>query len=355
MITRSKRLYSLLLVACTGLVFGCGGGGGGGGGIPAAQVVSGNLVGGPIKGAVVFADRIGGSTRFVLDGDEIHSFVTDGNGHYTLSSVPNYKYVLVSRGGQDTLTGQDSIQMLAQPGSANITILTTLVTLDTTQTLYKKLQALQPKKAPIDFNISKTATPATLLLAKSVETAVQAITKAATSNPAAVISAQQIADIQFQAFQQIALSLAATSEKLAAPAGLNRALQTGVDNAIAEINKAANIKIDPAAAVVIADNSVASASTVLSVAASSETELSVSTVQSEIALAASNPSYATTFSNAISTTSAAIVSFVNTLFSSTPSPYAPPTIVIVVVNTDPGVITGGGGVGGGGGGTGGGF
>jgi hypothetical protein len=354
MITRSKLLHSLLFVALTSLISGCGGGNSPGTATPAVQ--SGKLAQGPVKGATVFADRIGGGTRFVQDSDEIWA-QTDDNGNYRLPSVPTYNYVLVSKGGKDTLTGLDAIQLLAQPGSANITVLTTLITLDTTKKLYTKLQALQPKTAPIDFDVSTDSTPATLLLVKSVEIAVQSITTAVTSK-GFTIPDQQKADVQFQALQQIALGFSATTEKLETPAGLHRALTAAVTTAITEINKASNIKIDSAAAALIADNAVTAATTVLSTTPSSTVALSVSAVQSEVVLASASPAFAAAFAQALNAVSnptfAQIIIFTATT-GATPNPGSPPDIIIVPVNPLPGIITGSAGTGSTGGGTGGGF
>ena len=356
MITRSRLLSCLLLTALTGLMYGCGSGGGTSAATPVVQ--SGKLAQGPVAGATVFADRIGGGTRFVLDADEVRA-TTDSNGNYVLPSVPNYTYVLVSKGGVDTLSGQPALQLLAQAGSANITPLTTLITLDSTKTLYTKLQALQPVTAPIDFDVSTASTPAMLLLVKSVEIAVQSITAAVNAKAAAsgfVITEQQNADIQFQAFQQIALGFAGTLQKLETPAGLKLALEAGLAQAVTEINKAANINLDATAAAAIANNAVTSASS-LNPALLSAAILSVSAIQVEKGLASAATFAATiAFANAPANPAFAAISNATTTSASTPSPYGPASIFILFVNTLPGVITGSTGTGGtGGSGTGGGF
>jgi hypothetical protein len=359
MTIRSKQLHSLLLVALTAILYGCGGGGSSSVGSVVAAPPSGKLAQGPVRGAVVFADRAVGGTRFVKDADEI-SAITDANGNYRLPSVPNYSYVLVSKGGVDTLTGKPAIQMLAQPGSVNITILTTLLTLDSTGTtkLSEKLQALQPTKAPLDFDISTASTPATLLLAKSVEVAVESISTTVVTNATAkgyTISDQQLADIQFQALQQIARGFSTTTANLATPAGLNLALTAAVKAGITEINKAANIEISSAAAASIADNAVLAAATILATTPSSTVAMSVSSVQSEVALASASPAtFTAAFSNAASAIFAA-VSSLTTTSASTPFPYGPADIVVFYINTFPGVLTGSAGTGSSGGGTGVGF
>jgi hypothetical protein len=354
MITRSKLLCSLLLVALTGLMYGCGGGGS----TASSTPPSGKLVKGPVEGAIVFADRIGtdNSPNLVRDSDEVWA-QTDANGKFTLPSVPNYKYVLVSQGGKDTLpsprTQQNAILMLAPAGSANITLLTTLVALDTTGTVYKNLQALQsaPLTAALDFDVSTASTPATLLLMKSVEFAVQSITYAVTQKAGSTytISEQQIAIIQFQALQQIALEFAKSTSNLGTPAGLKAALTTAVAAGLTEINKAANIEINLSAASSIADNAVAQASALNSTEFSGSA-LNVSSVLIEKNLA-SAVLFSSTFQSALSATFAAIGSMTATT-GSTPSPYGPSNIFINTIVLPPGIITGSVGTGSGGGGTG---
>jgi hypothetical protein len=361
MITRFKLLGSLLLVALTSLTFGCGGGSSTA--TTTATPPNGKLVKGPVAGAVVFADRIdrvgaNGSPNLVLDTDEVWT-TTDANGKYTLPKVPAYKYVLVSLGGQDTYhdpaVKQDVIMMMAPAGSANITLLTTLVALDTTGQIYKKLQPLQsaPLNAALDFDVSTSSTPATLLLMKSIEYAVQSITYSVTSKSA--ITPQQVAIIQFQALQQIALEFAKPASDLATTAGLKTALTTALVAAIAEINKAVNIEITSAAsaAASIADNALANA-TNLNPALFSVVTLNVTSITPEKSLAL--PAlFSSTFKIALSATSAAISAWTTvTTSGSTPSPYGPINISILTIPLPEGIITGSY-TGGTGSGTGGGF
>jgi hypothetical protein len=355
MITRSKLLCSLLLVAFTGLMYGCGGGGSTAGSTPP----SGKLVKGPVEGAIVFADRLdaNNSPNLVRDSDEVWA-QTDANGKFTLPSVPNYKYVLVSQGGKDTLpsprTQQNAILMLAPAGSANITILTTLVALDTTGTVYKNLQALQsaPLNAALDFDVSTASTPATLLLMKSVEYAVQSITSTVSSKAALsgfTITDQQIALIQCQALQQIALEFAKSTSNLATPAGLKAALTTAVSAGLTEINKAVNIDINPSAATSIADTAVSEASALNPTLFSGST-LNISSVLIEKSLA-SPALFSSSFAAALSATYAAISSLTTTS-GNTPDPIGPSGIIVIANTLPPGIITGSAGTGSGGGGTG---
>jgi hypothetical protein len=355
MITRSKLLCSLLLVALTGLMYGCGGGGS----TVASTPPSGKLVKGPVEGAIVFADRIGidNSPNLIRDSDEVWA-QTDANGKFTLPSVPNYRYVLVSQGGKDTLpsprTQQNAILMLAPAGSANITILTTLVALDTTGTVYKNLQALQsaPLTAALDFDVSTASTPATLLLMKSVEFAVQSITSTVTSKAALsgfTISNQQIALIQCQALQQIALEFAKTTSNLGTTTGLKAALTTAVAAGLTEINKAVNIEINLSAAPSIADTAVTEAMT-LDPTLFSGSALNVSSVLIEKNLA-SPALFSSSFAAAINTTFAAISSLTATS-GNTPDPMGPTGIFVNTVILPVGIITGSAGTGSGGGGTG---
>ena len=360
MITRSTLLSSLLLMALSGLISDCGGSTSGS---TTTALTSSKLAQGPVSGAVVFADRVDGGVLLAKDADEVWT-TTDASGNFKQPATPPYKYMLVSQGGTDTLTGLPAIQMLAQPGSANITILTTLLSLDLSNSvkLSVKLQALQPQKAALDFDVSTASTPAMLLLVKSVETAVQSITSAVKSRAGAsgfTITDQQMTDIQFRALQQIALGFADTAENLATPAGLKTALAAAVASGIVEINKYnLNISFDTHAAAFIAENAVSAACIILKTSSSSTAALSVAAIQSEIDLAHADPViFKAAFAEAISASNPtfAKVSSLVVTSASTPSPFGPPNIFIVFVNTIPGVITGSAGTGSTGGGTGGGF
>lgn len=343
---KSKILSALAITALTCFTYGCGGGGS----ATTSSPPSGKLVQGPVSGATVFADRVVGGTKFVLDADEVR-VTTDVNGRYVLPSTPSYNYVLVSKGGTDTLSGQPAIQLLAQPGSANITVLTTLVTLDTTNTLYKKIQAMQPVTAPIDFDVSTSSTPATLLMMKSVEIAVQSITSAITSKTSGTISDAQLADIQMQAMQQIALAFAGTTESLITQTGLKNALTAGVGNAITEINKAANIDVQASAAADISNNAVTTAQSLNPILADSTLSISAAVPEANLA---SRLFFETTISSALSASNPLWQNLLtSTTSASTPFPYVRPDIVINLINRIDGVITGTtGGTGGTGGGTG---
>src|SRR6185369_16624503 len=50
----------------------------------------------------------------------------NGTGHFTLPAVPPYSYVIVSRGGTDTLSGKPAMMMLAPSGAQNVSALTTM-------------------------------------------------------------------------------------------------------------------------------------------------------------------------------------------------------------------------------------
>src|SRR5262245_39761408 len=106
-----NRLNSLAAAAGTiALLLTCGCMGGGEVAPPGSSTgtgASGKVVQGAVSGATVFADRIvaNGLGDTVLDSSESsYTTVTDSTGHFTLPAVPSYSYVIVSRGGTDTLS-----------------------------------------------------------------------------------------------------------------------------------------------------------------------------------------------------------------------------------------------------------
>ena len=268
MIFRSKLVSGMCVLGLAAAITGCGSNNSG---------PSGRLVQGPVLDATVFADNVAGGVRFVQDANEVFTITTSTTGDFLLPSTPGYNYILVSKGGTDKLTGQPAIQMIAPAGSANITPLTTLVALDTTGTVKAKLQALMPAGASYDADISVTASPAVLLLAKSVETMVQSLTNAVVAAAgSATISANQMAAIQAQTIQAISVELAkpaVTAATMSAPATLSTSLQSAATTAVTSINTTnSNISIPSATATAIAASSVTATAGALSIGATASTD-----------------------------------------------------------------------------------
>lgn len=171
-----RRALFFGMCAAVSAVIGCGGGGGGAdkdaGSTPVA--VAGKVVQGPVRGAVVFADRNGNR---VLDKGEA-STRTDKNGRYAFT-IPYADYVLVSDGGIDTLTGEFALPLLALPGAQNITPLTTLVAASADpKALREKIEKLGEGQS-YDLDLSAGAVPAGYMKAsKGVETALRLLDRA---------------------------------------------------------------------------------------------------------------------------------------------------------------------------------
>jgi hypothetical protein len=339
MITRSKLFQCVALIALTGMMNGCGGGSSSS---SSSFVQTGKLVQGPVTGATVFADNVQGGVRFVQDGTEITA-VTNSSGGYTLPTLPTYSYILVSKGGTDQMTGMPAIQMLAPAGAANITPLTTLVTLDTSGLLKAKLEALLPNGAKYDTDVSENSSPAVLLLVKSIETAARSLTVAISDKSGSKISDTQNAYIQARIMQAIAQTLADTGTSAAdisTPSTLTTKLTTALGVAVTYIlADNSNITITNAADAVtiastLATNSVAAAAASLNVSPSLSSPLDMASVKKEATLL----NAAATFMNAVTNTVTAIIGTTITAVI-TPPIFNPPVIPVVTV-TITAIITG---------------
>jgi hypothetical protein len=318
-----------LILGLTGIISGCGGGGGGS---TAASGPSGRLVQGPVTGATIFADNVSGGVRFTQDSGEVFTTTNAVTGDFTLPSVPSYNYVLVSKGGTDKLTGQPAMQMIAPAGSANVTPLTTLVALDTTGTVKAKLEAMMPTGSTFDADISTTANPAILMVAKSVESMVAGMTNAVSQK--ATAGGSNISDAQISSIQA-GIMLAITQElanpvvdatTLVTTANLSTTLQAAATSAVISINSAGNITIPTATATTIATSCVSATATALSVGATASTTTIVggeSTVMTA--------TVADTLSNAIA--SASTVATTSIIATTTPTAYTPPPIQVVTPPT----------------------
>ncbi len=209
---------------------------------------SGKVVQGAVSGATVFADKIvaNGLGDMVMDSSEIsYKTVTDSAGHFTLPAAPSYSYVIVSRGGTDTLSGKPAIMMLAPAGAQNVSALTTMVAID--PTLKTKMESLMGG-ASYDTDISQSVSPAALMLAKTIEISVQALTE--TLNPGGnTLSNTQVNDIQLTTLTNLATQISALSTTdLSSPAALESMVTTAVTaTATAIDSRHTNINIGSAA------------------------------------------------------------------------------------------------------------
>jgi hypothetical protein len=255
-----------LVLGLTGIMSGCGHHTDN---APAVNAPSGRVVQGPVIDASIFADNVSDGIRFNLDNGEVFTKTDHDTGDFTLPSVPGYNYILVSKGGNDKLTGLPAIQMLAPSGSANVTPLTTLVALAPSQAAADKIKAtILAMGNSYDSDISLSATPAVLNLVKSVETVVSSLTSAIqTAAGSATISPSQVSVIQAQTMQAIALTIsnlpaASSAATLATPSSLTSTMVISINAAAVNIVAAnANITaIPPSTASAIATASVDAAS-----------------------------------------------------------------------------------------------
>jgi hypothetical protein len=347
-------MYFILVVAVTLLMNGCGGGGSTSSTISPGYIQAGKVVGGPVSGATVFADHWDPTIghQLVLDAGEIAAqFNSDGSGSYRLPVLPTYDYILVSRGGIDTVTGLDAIQMLAPAGAANITPFTTLVALDDTNInvyptigVRKKLEALLPNGARYDTDISLNSSPAALLLLKSVETATRSLTDAIIQQSGYTLSEIEVqnAYIQVRIMQAIAQRLAVSTLDIAIPDNLTAELTTALTVAIITIrsDNSNNLVVGDAATIAgkVASDSVSAAVTALET--TSATGLSTTIVKLEAGI--------TGLKNVASAFMAAVTSTVNAIIGTTitrvlaPPTFSPPSIPVVRIPLSM-VLTGSGG------------
>src|SRR6185369_16625205 len=189
---------------------------------------SGKVVQGAVSGATVFADKIvaNGLGDMSMDSSESsYNTVTDSTGHFTLPAVPPYSYVIVSRGGTDTLSGKPAVMMMAPAGAQNVSALTTMVAIN--PALKTKLESLMGG-ASYDTDISQSVSPAALMLTKTIETSVQALTESL--NPGGTtLSGAQVNDIQLPTLTNLAAQVSSLSTTaLSSPAALESMVTTAV-------------------------------------------------------------------------------------------------------------------------------
>lgn len=238
--------------------------GGSGGTAITTTTVQGVDTQGPVSGAVVFADRLNSGTRSVKDADEL-SFTTTGTGSYTLNIPSNYgDYVLVSQGGTDTIANKPAMQMMAPAGSKNVTPLTTLVALTPpAQQAAVKALILATGITSFDADVSINATPAALLLTKSIEIAVDTLGKSI-AGAGVTLTDAQLHDVQEKTMRQIAIA-AAAQQSLLSTADLKTVISTGVAAALPTLTNVGVTVADDAATQAVAT---AVAETVTTVATS---------------------------------------------------------------------------------------
>jgi len=315
----------------------------------ATQGQSGMVIQGVVSGATVWADSLVSGTRGVIDTAEQSSeTTTDASGSFTLPVQPTYKYVLVSQGGTDTITGKTATTMLAPAGSKVITGLTTLVSLDTSGNLATVINALLPAGTSFDSDISATGglTPASMVLLSSIETAVNTFTQTvqdAATKSGATLTQQQQNYISLTLYSQIASTFSGlSSASLSNTQSLAINLQTALTAAASSIQaNNTNITIQNASTVAasIANNSVATAANVIGNATSNTTLQNVtasnvqsapvtvstgSTVTETTVMTASNTQLVNNTVTNVSATDAS-----NVTVTSTSSTYTPPVIAII--------------------------
>jgi len=238
-----ERIVCTCLVGSMFFIAGCGD----------DNAVSGKVVQGPVDSAKVFADKIVTGTvgDYLMDSSEaVTEATTDSSGKFTLPAIPSYNYVIVSRGGTDTSAGKPAMQLLAPAGASNVSPLTTLVALN--PTAKTKIESLGVK---FDADISTGATSAALLLAKSVESTVRALTDSLTPAGGTALTAAQISEIQAIAVAAIAAEVSKSESNLTDSTALRGMFTTALIATIDDINASttlSNISVSNAAAVAAA-------------------------------------------------------------------------------------------------------
>ncbi|WP_074655209.1 hypothetical protein [Terriglobus roseus] len=271
---------------------------------------------------------------------------TSSTGTFTLPTTPSYKYVVVSQGGTDSITGKTALTMLSPGGAASVSPLTTLVELDTTGNLAATLNSLLPAGKTFDSDLTAGSglTPAAMVFLNSVMTAATTLTTAiqdAATKSGTTLTAQQLNNINLTVLSQIASQFAATPvASLTNTATVASGLQTSLCSAINGVASSnSNITgLSCSIAATIANTSVAVAANVVGNATGNNalkavTPTSVQTsgvavsttpaVTESTVMTASNTQLVT---NAI--TSTASSSSTGLTVTSTPTTYTPPVIAV---------------------------
>ncbi|HEY9138021.1 MAG TPA: hypothetical protein VIM67_07085, partial [Terriglobus sp.] len=307
---------------------------------------SGKSIQGPISGATIWGDSLSSGTRFSIDSAEQGTqTTTSSGGSYTLKTTPSYKYVIVSQGGTDTLTGKPAATMIAPGGAKAVSPLTTLVMLDSTGKLATTLSSLLPSGASFDsdFTAISGLSPSALMFITSVTSAITTLNLAVAdaTKPGTQLSALQLNAINMTVYSQLAATLSTLSPTdLSNTATLSKSLTTGLSNAITSVvSTNPNLTIPTSIAATIANSSVASAANVVGNATNNAalkaiTASNVSTgagvtvpttgtvTESDVVTGANLTLVVNAIVNTANTTSA------NITVTSTPTGYTPPPITI---------------------------
>ena len=224
----------------------------------------GAVVQGPVKDAVVFADKIpAGQTRGngVVDADEkAYSTTTDASGNWKLTAVPPYDYEIVSLGGTDTITSQPAITMRAEGGKAGQTVtaqavtpLTTLVQLTPETDRAALKTTIQSLGVAYNAKIDEGITPAAAALVKAVTTTatkVVEVLNAAAGGDANTrqLSTQAVKSVQTEVLSALASTLVGKSAaQLDSSAEIATITQTATTTAVtaiaADASKAGGVQL----------------------------------------------------------------------------------------------------------------
>ncbi|QMV19487.1 hypothetical protein GOB94_12915 [Granulicella sp. 5B5] len=317
---------------------------------PPSTGLAGKVVQGAVSGSTVWADSLASGTRFVIDSAELSTqTTTDSTGAFTIKATPTYKYVIVSQGGTDTITGKTADTLLSPGGAQTVSPLTTLVALDTSGNLASTINALLPAGTTFDSDLTATGglTPAAMVLLTSITTAVtsfDATIQSTASSSSATLTAQQINNINLALYSQMAIQFATLpSTSLSNTATLATNMQTSLSTAIATIatnNTNITLQNPSTLAATIANNSVATAANVVG-NATGDTNLqgvtasnvqttgvpaSTSSAVTELTVMSSGSNTQivnSTITSVVSSTAGSVT------VTSTPSSYSPPPIPIV--------------------------
>lgn len=156
---------------------------------------------------------------------------TDDEGKFILNT-PSYDYVLVSLGGQDTLTGLPAMRMLAPAEAKNITPFTTMVAMNP-----QAQAAIEALGIPYDADLVSEITPAAAVVVQSIQATVTAVSKAVSPevNP---MSLSACSKIQLEVLNQVAAAIQSPAAGgvmgLTTPATLANTLSVAVVNTLAK-------------------------------------------------------------------------------------------------------------------------
>lgn len=190
---------------------------------------------GAVQGALVFADHFSSGSLEAnrrMDADEAaFSSTTDANGNFTIPATPAYKYLIMTLGGIDSITGQPAMEMVALTGARNVSPLTTMVALNSATRV-----TIESLGIAYDGNLAVRVTPAAALFVQSVQTAVAALTQAL--NPGGnSLPVEQQNNIQLWILNYISSSIESKSvTDLTTPTTLTTLLTTALQNSLSRFN-----------------------------------------------------------------------------------------------------------------------